>query len=47
MKGVEVLEITYAIPKLRDGVMCDEMLVICVTAKLGGATVCGNELETQ
>ena len=47
MKGGEVLEIIYAIPKLQDGVTCDETLGICITAKLWGATVRGNELETQ
>ena len=46
MKGVEAFEILNVTAKLRDGVMHDETLVICVTSELSDATVWGNELGT-
>ena len=47
MKGVEAVENLYVIAKLRDrdGAMCDETFVTCVTAKLRDAMVWGNELR--
>ena len=49
MKGVHVVafEILNVTAQLRDGVMRDETLVICVTSELSDATVWGNELGTR
>ena len=47
MKGIEALEILYVTAKLRDGAMCDEMLAICVAAKLWDTVVQADELETR
>ena len=44
MKGIEVLKIVYITAKLWNGVICDETLMICITADLRDAIVQGDEL---